>query len=229
MELSVQNREIFGKSVKKMREQGLIPAELYGRGLANLHLAVSSKDLNKVFKQAGENAVVSLIIDKERRPVLLHDLQVDPITNEILSIDFYQVRLDEKIKVRVPIEFVGTASAIKDKSGILVKAMQEIEVEALPSDLPQNIQIDLSGLNDIGQSLYVKDLKITGNFKLLINPKTVIVTITAPITEEQEAAVAQEVDVSAVKVETEEKKKEREAAKPAEAVPSAKPAVPEKK
>lgn len=214
MNLTAQNRTILGKSVKELRKQNLIPAELYGKGISNLHLTVSKKDLAKILKETGENAVINLTIDNESRPVLMHDFQTDPLTDEVMAIDFYQVRMDEKIKVKVPIEFIGVASAVKDKGGILVKSMQEIEVEALPAKIPQSLKADLGLLNDIGESLYVKNLPGSGDFRILIDPETVIASVVAKVTEEQEAALAQQIDVSAVKVETEEKKTEREKAKP---------------
>lgn len=218
MELTAQKREVFGRAVKPLRAKGFIPAELYGKGLENLHLAVPKKELAKVFKQAGENAIVTLLVDKEKRPVLIHDLQSDPVTDEVLSVDFYQVRLDEKIKIKVPIEFIGIASAVKDKGGILVKTVQEVEVEALPNDIPHSIPVNLESLIDIGKSIRLKDLLIKGDFKFLGDLETVLVTITAPLTEEKEAELAQAVDVSTVKVETEEKKTERDAKKAEEGV-----------
>jgi len=196
---------------------------------------VSKKELSKVFKQAGENGMVTLLVDQEKRPVLIHDLQLDPVTDEALSVDFYQVRLDEKIKIKVPVEFIGVASAVKDKSGILVKAVQEVEVEALPADIPHSIPVNLESLIDIGKSIRLKDLAIQGDFKFLIEPETVLATITAPVTEEKEAELAQAVDLSTVKVESEEKKADRDAKKAEEGVAKtpaaetpAKPAKPAK-
>lgn len=208
-ELTVKKREIFGKIVKKLRQQGLIPAELYGRGLENLHLTVSSKDLAKILKVVGENRVINLNINQQRRPVLIHNIQIDPISDEILNVDFYQICLDELIKVKVPVEFIGEAPAVKNKSGVLVRALQEIEIEALPNNIPQFIEVELNNLNKIGESLYVKDLKIKGDFKILIEPNTVIATVAVKVTEEEEATKAQEIDVSAIKTESEAKKKEK--------------------
>jgi len=216
MDLEVQKREKFGKAVRQIRRGGWIPAELYGRSLENLHLMVPAREVKKIFKQqAGESQIINLIFDNERRPVLIKDFQIDPISDEVLSLDFYQVRLDEKVRVRVPIEFVGVSTAVKDKGGILVKAMHDIEIEALPTNIPQTIKADLGILKEIGQSLYVKNLAIVGDFKLLVDSETVVATIAAPVSEEKEAATAQTIDVSSVKVETEEKKQEREAAKTA--------------
>lgn len=208
MELAVQTREKFGKTVKALRTQGFIPAELYGHGVENLHLTVSEKEFVKVFKEAGENTVIQLLIDSEKRPALVHDIQRDYVDDSVIHVDFYQVRMDEKLNVRVPIEFVGDAPAVKEKAGILNRSMTEIEVEALPSNLPHHFTVSLDGLTDLNQSIYVKDIEVPKDVGVLVDPETVVVTVTPPLKEEEVAPSP--VDVSQVKVETEEKKAERE-------------------
>ena len=211
MDLAVQKREILGRRVKELRRQGLVPAELYGRGVDNLHLAVPEKDFHKVFKQAGENQMVSILIDGETRPVLIYEINRDAVTDEILNVDFYQVRMDEKLQVKVPVEFVGESPAVK-AGNILVKAIQEIEVEALPGNIPHSFIVDISGLTEVGQDFKVKNLVIDKNVKILVESESVIATIQAPLTEEEEKALEEQAvpGVEAVKVETEEKKAERE-------------------
>ncbi|MBI3045999.1 MAG: 50S ribosomal protein L25 [Candidatus Harrisonbacteria bacterium] len=217
MELSVQKRGKLGRGVKALRNDGLVPAELYGRGLENLHLSVPLKEFRKVFKAAGENTVVQVLLEGKKHPVLIQDVSYDPVTDEMQSVDLYQVRMDEKLKVKVPMEFVGVAPAVKEKNGLLVKALQELEVEALPVDLPHHLTVDISKLADIGQSIYVKDLAVPAGVKVLVNPETVVVTATAKVTEEEELAMQQAATagVEGLKVETEEKKAEREAGKAA--------------
>jgi len=215
MELSVQKREKLGRGVKALRREGLVPAELYGRGLENFHLSVPLKEFRKVFKAAGENTVVQVLLDGKKHPVLIQDVSYDPVTDEMESVDLYQVRMDEKLKVKVPLEFVGVAPAVKEKNGLLVKALQELEVEALPTDLPHHFTVDISKLADIGQSIYVKNLVVPAGVKVLVSPETVVATATAKVTEEEELAMQQAAaaGVEGVKVETEEKKAEREATK----------------
>lgn len=226
MELAVQKREKFGKAVKNLRGQGLIPAELYGKGVENLHLAIPTKEFRKILKQAGESTMINVAVGNEKRPVMIYGVHTDPVTDEILSVDFYQVRLDEKIKIKVPLEFVGEVPAVKDKNGILVKAMQEVEVEALPANIPRSLVVDISKLADIGNSVYVRDLSVDPAVKLLVGPESVIATVTAQMTEEQEAKLAAEVKPEDIKVETEEKKAERDAAKAASAEAPAAGAAP---
>lgn len=217
MDIIVQKREKFGKATATLRRDGLIPAELYGHGIENLHLAVLAKDFKKVFKHAGESTLVNVVVDAKKRPAMIYDVQYDPVTDEVVSIDFYQVRLDEKLKIKVPIQFVGEAPAIKDHGGLLIKAMSEVEIEAFPQDIPRLIEVDIFGLKDVGQSLYVKDFVISDKIRVLVKPETVVATATAKMTEEQEKELeaAAGTGVEAVKVETEEKKAERTAEKQA--------------
>lgn len=212
MELQVQKREKFGKQLNNLRKNGLIPAELYGHGMANVHLSVSSKDFQKIFKEAGENTIINLLLDNEKRPVLIYDVQVDPLTDEVLNIDFNQIRLDQKIEVEVPLKFIGEAEGVK-AGGILVKAMHELPVESLPNNIPHSIDVNLAQLTEIGKSIYVKDLVVPGDVEVLVDSDTVVASVTEKMSEEKEAALSAEIDVSAVKAETEEKKAEREVEK----------------
>jgi large subunit ribosomal protein L25 len=208
MELAVHAREKFGKAVKLLRGQGLIPAELYGHGFPNAHLAVPAKDFRKAYKEAGESTIITLIVAGKKHPALIYNVQRDSVSDEVVHVDFYQVRMDEKIKTHVPLEFLGEAPAVKEHGGILNKSVAEIEVEALPGDLPHTLKIDLSKLTALNQSLYVKDIVVPKGVKFLIDPGTAVATVTEKMAEEVVAPVA--VDVAEVKVETEEKKAERD-------------------
>lgn len=211
MELIAQKREIFGKKVKALRKQGLISAELYGHGRENIHLSVPTKEFLKVFKEAGESTIIKLKVENEEEKVenefnvLIHDLQKNPLTDEISHIDFYQVRMGEKITISVPLEFIGEAPAVREKEGILVRAMQEVEVEALPADLPRSIEVNLDELSEIGMSIYVKDLRVAKGVEILVEPETVVATVTEPVKEEVEE---KPITVEEIKVEGEEKKEE---------------------
>lgn len=213
MELTAQKREAFGREAGALRSEGVLPAELYGHGSENMHLSVMIKEFSRVFKEAGENTVVEIVVDGKKHPALIYDVQFHPVTDEVLHADFYEVRMDEKIKANVPLSFIGDAPAVKEKAGVLVKAMHEVEVEALPGDLPHDIKVDLSALDDIGKSIHVGDLTALKGVELLVESETVVVTVTAQMTEEEEAALAGTTEVSEVKVETEEQKAEREAQK----------------
>jgi large subunit ribosomal protein L25 len=205
MELKATKRDILGGKTRNLRKQGLVPAELYGREAENLHLSVSEKDFRRVFAEAGESTIIDLEVDGEIYPVLVNDFQKDPISRNFISVDFYRVRMDEKISAPVDIEIVGEAPAVKEKGGMLVRAMEEAEVEALPANLPHKLIVDVSGLTEIGQSVFVKDIQTKGNFRILVSPETVIATV-SEIPEEEEAA---SVSVENVVVEGEEKRAEK--------------------
>ncbi len=216
MDLAVKTREKFGKNLKALRREGLIPAELYGRGFENAHLAIDGKEFKKVFGQSGESTIINLLIGKDSprsageagsRPALVHNIQKDFLTNEIIHIDFHQVRMDEKIRAHIPLEFKGEAPAVKEFGGILNKTISEIEVEALPGNLPRHFEVDVSGLKELDQSFYVSDLKVPKGVEILIEPETVIATVTPPAEEEKVEEIS--ADITAVKVESEEKAAER--------------------
>ena len=213
IQLAVQPREITGKKVDALRKEGFIPAELYGHGVQNVHLMVPAKEFNKVFTRAGSSTMITLDLGKEKRPAMIHDVLRDSVRDDILHIDFYQVRLDEKITARVPFEFVGEAPAVKEKNAIINKSLSELEVEAFPQDIPHTIIVDLSVLADIDQSIYVKDIVLPKGVTIDIEGETVVATATEPISEEELAAAAAPADVSEIKVESEEKKAERDAEK----------------
>jgi large subunit ribosomal protein L25 len=212
MDLTAKSRAVIGKKVRALRREGFLPAELYGHGQKNLHLTVAAKEFNKIFKEAGENTIVTLVVDeKDKRSVLVNDAQKNYLTGEIDHIDFHQVRMDEKLKASIPFEFEGVSPAAKEKGGVIAKVMSEIEIEALPSDLPHRITVDLSLLDELNKTIYVRDLHLPKGVTVLIDAETAIVSVTPPKVEEVvEAAPA---DVSTVKVESEEKKAERAAEK----------------
>lgn len=209
MELTAVKREKFGRAVKPLRKQGLIPAELYGHGIENMHLSVSDKDFRRIFKDAGETTLINLVVDGKKHPVMIHDVARHSITDDILNIDFHQVRMDEKIEIDVPLVFTGEAPAVKEKGGVLVKSVSELAVSALPSNVPHDIKVDLSKLAEVGASIHIKDIDIPKDVKVLADPQTVVATVIAKMTEEEEAKLAAEVDVAAVKTEMEEKTEEK--------------------
>ena len=211
MELTVQKREILGKRLKALRKQGFIPAEFYGREAENLHLSVLAKEFNKIFKEAGESAIIKLNMDGKKINALIHDVQKDSLTGAISHIDFYGIKMDEKIRVSIPLLFGGESLAVKE-GGVLIKAIHELEIEALPVDLSHHIEVDLGKLAVIGDSILVKDLNVGKGVKIMINAETVIATVVEQKVEEEVAPV---VNIEDVKVETEEKKEVREKEKEA--------------
>ena len=204
MDLLVQTREILGKKIKSLRKQGFIPAELYGHGLENQHLSVSAKEFGKIFKQAGESTLIKLKVkDGKEFNVLIHDIVKNALTDEISNIDFYSVKMDEKIKARVPLEFIGESPAVKEKGGVLIKSMHEIEVESLPADLPHHLTVDVSHLTEIGSSLSVINLEAPAKVKILVNPKPLLPALLSPVKEK----LAKKVRLALRKLKLKEKRK----------------------
>jgi len=208
MELQATVRKNLGSAhSKKLRAQKLVPAELYGHNIANTHLAINERDFGKVFKEAGESEIVNLVVESKKHPVLIHDVKTDPLKGEVVHVDFYEVRMDEEIVTHVPIELVNESPAIKEKKGNLNKSISEIEIEALPAKLPKVIEVDISSLNEVGDSIHVKDLSISKDVKIFLDPETVVVSI-VDLAKEEEVVPA--ISVEDVKVESELKKAERD-------------------
>ncbi|MBI5732337.1 50S ribosomal protein L25 [Candidatus Jorgensenbacteria bacterium] len=184
MELQVKTRTVLGKKVKHLRREGFIPGEVFGHGVPNKHVSVNAKDFNKLYRKAGEHTVIKLMADDGITvPVLISDVTEDTLNNRILSVDFHQIRMDEKIKTKIPIEFTGTAPAIK-KGLIIVKVMSEVEVESLPGKIPHSLVIDLSHLEELGQSILAKDLSVPPDVKMFLPIEMVIATVSQRAKEE---------------------------------------------
>lgn len=208
IELAAEKRNVLGKKVKNLRQEGFVPAELYGHEVENVHLTVSAKDLIKALKESGESSIINLNISGDKRPVLTYNIQRHPVKENIIAVDFYQVRLDEKVETTVPIELVGESPAVKEKDGVLLQVIRELNIEALPTDIPRSINVDISSLIEIDQTIYIKDLNIGKGVKILAELEAVVVTVQAKMTEDEAKAMEEKsADISEVKVESEEKKK----------------------
>lgn len=213
--LNATKRTETGNRVKKLRATSKIPATLYGRGLASLNLTLDYVPFEKIYHQSGESSLVDLNIERASpTKVLIQDVQYHPLTNRIIHVDLRQVKMDEKLKTDIKLNFIGESPAVKELGGIFVRSFATVPVECLPGDLVSEINVEISSLKEFGDVLHVKDILPPSGIKILAHDVDVIATVTPPRSEEELAAVAAPPveDVSAVKVETEEKKKEREAA-----------------
>jgi len=210
-EIKAETREITGKKVNSLRQKGIIPAVLYGHEKKPVNLSVAAKDFLAVFKKAGETSLVELIVDGKKRNVLVHDLARNPLTEEVIHVDFFEVRMDEKIKTKVPLVFVGESMAIKSDGGVLVRALQEVEIEALPKDLPKEIIIDISPLKTFENKLLVKDIAVAGSIKILAGLDDVVALVAPPRSDKEMEDLEGKAEVAApeeIKVAGEEKKGE---------------------
>lgn len=190
--LSAQKRTVLGRKVKSLRKEGLIPAHIFGHKVKTEHIQVKANDFKKVFEKAGETGIINLSVDSEKHPVLVRSTQVHPLTDALLHVDFYQVNLSEKVKVNVPLEITGESPAVEKKVGLLLTPVSEVEVEALPADLPENIEVDISKLENIGDEIRVKDLKVDrSKIEVLADEELVVVAIGELVTKEMEALEAE--------------------------------------
>lgn len=186
--LNVYKRKIFGRKTKALRSQGTLPANIYGKNIKSLAIQVSEKDFTKILKETGETSIINLSVEKEskKRPVLVTNLQKDPVTDFPIHVDFHQVDLKQKVTVQIPVEIKGVSPAVKEKGGVLITLLDEIKVEALPNDLPNNFTVDISTLNDFGHSITVKDLKVEKKkITLLVEEAEAIVVVQEPKKEEE--------------------------------------------
>lgn len=184
--LSVQTRKELKKSVKKIREQGQIPAVLYGHNVKPRNLAVAYTPFQKIYQQAGESTLIDVTVDKEKPvKVLIQEVQYDPVKSRIIHVDFHQVRMDEKITAAIPIKFVDEAPAVKELGGTLVTNLHEIKVKCLPNDLIHEIEVDISSLKTFDDLIHVKELKIPGTIEILENSDEVVASVTPPRSEEE--------------------------------------------
>ena len=216
LKLEAKKREIKGKKVKTLRLEGQIPAVVYGHGVESKDLTVGYRGCEKVFNKAGESSLIDLDVEGGSPvKVLVHEVQYDPLKGTINHVDFRQVNMKEKLEAEVILKFVGEAPAVKAQGAILVRNMDTITVRCLPGDLVHEIEVDLSKLANIDDRIAVSSLAIPPGVELMADPSDLIIVANAPISEEELASLEAkpEADISAVKVVTEEKKAERDAAK----------------
>ncbi|SRR5579884_340730 len=189
--LDARPRTLLGKRVKRLRREGRIPATVYGHDVEPQSIDVDARSFRRVHSQAGDNQLVDLVLDGQRpRPVLIHTTQVDPRRHTAMHVEFYQANLREKLTARIPIHFVGESPAVRH--GLMVlHILDGVDVECLPTDLPPHIEVDVSGLEEVGSAIHVRDLQLDRELcSVKIDPDETVVLIAAPqvVREEEEAA-----------------------------------------
>src|SRR5581483_5239441 len=196
MELAVEKRDTT-KSPKTLRREGVLPAVVYGRKTEATPIAVNRKVFEKLFRQAGESTVITLTGLPEKKQALIHDVAVDAVTGEPIHADFYAIEKGQTVTVSVPFEFEGTPPAVKDLGGILTKVMHELEMEVDPTELPQHIVVDVSGLATLDDQIKIKDLKLPASAKISVDSDEVVAMISVA---EEEPVEAAPVDLSAIEI-----------------------------
>ena len=222
LQLKAAIRDLKTTKPEKLRRIGKLPAVLYGHKVQNVSLTVDAREFDKILKKAGESTIVELQTeDGKTHPVLIHDVQHHYLTTAPTHVDFYEVSLTEKLKAAVALEFIGEAPAVKTLGGVLVKVLNEVEVECLPADLPHSITVDLSVLKTLQNTIHIKDLPATAKVKIITPAEELIVKVQPPRDVEAELAAPVVEDVSKVEGAAEDK--------PAAAATDAKPGKTEAK
>lgn len=189
--LKAEERKITGRKIEGLRKAGILPGNIYGKKVKSTSVQVNLKDFEKVYKEAGETGIVELDLGKEKRPVLIHNIQKQPVTDSPIHVDFYQVNLNEKVTASVPVELTGEAPAEKLSVGTAVQYVNEIEVEALPGDLPDKFVVDISDLSEVDQAIHIKDIKYDkAKIEVKSDVEQIVVKVEPPQKEEVIAPVA---------------------------------------
>ncbi len=189
--LTAESRKITGKQVKKLRREGILPANVYGKDIKSQSLQLPQGEFDKVYKEAGETGVVDLSVGKDTIPVLIHNLHKD-FRNRVLHADFFKVNLKEKVKTMVPIEIIGEPNAVTEKIGLLEKITSEVEVEALPTELPEKIEVNVENLANIDDQIIVEQLTKPEGVEILTDANLVVVKIGELISKEAQEQAAEE-------------------------------------
>jgi large subunit ribosomal protein L25 len=195
VELQVSKREILGKKVRFLRRQGITPLHLFGHDIESLALQCDTDALQRMLAQSGHAALVALKLgnEKRRRTVVVREIQRGPRRGELLHVDFYQVRMAEKIKVEVPVVLVGEAPASRARGNTLLQELNTLTVECLPSEIPASVELDLSALTDPEQVIRAKDVEVGEEIAVLNDPELVVVRIISrPEEKIEEEVIAKE-------------------------------------
>jgi large subunit ribosomal protein L25 len=213
-ELVVEVREVLGKRVARLRREGILPANIYGHGLESVSVQVNGEEFEHLMRTSTANEVIDVKVAGERaaRPVVMHRVQRNPLTSGALHVDFYQVSLREKMRAAVPLMVTGQSEAVETYNGVLVHALDELSIEALPLDIPTHIEVDISVLAELESSVHVRDLVVPGNVTVLNEPDAVVVKVEAPriaLELEEEAAAAAEEAAEAAEAVAEEAGEEK--------------------
>lgn len=184
--LKVEERKTKGRKVKRLRKEGILPGVIFGKDVKSENIKFNEKEFDKIFNKAGETSIVELSLGKGSKPTLIKNIQKDPVTGKFLHVDFYQVDLKKRVTAEIPIEIVGESPAEKQGLGTVVQYLDEIEVEALPTDLLEKFEIDASKLEEVDQAVHIKDLKVDkSKIEIKEDDETILVKVEPPQKEEE--------------------------------------------
>jgi len=213
--IKANRRDVTGKQVRALRRTGVLPAILYGYNMEPVSIALDTHDASLILNRTTASTLITIDLDGKEFPTLVREKQRNPIKNVFVHIDFQAVSLTEKIRAKVAVQLTGLSPAVKDFDAVLVTGFNELEVEGFPQDLPERIQVDISGILKIGDGLYVRDLIVSDKAKILDDGNEMLVLATAPkaeVVEEVAPEVAAAVTEGAEPEVLEKGKKEEESA-----------------
>ena len=193
--IQANHREVIGKKVKELRRDGLLPAVVYGHNIEPISITLDMREASRTLDTISPSALVVLDIDGDKHYTLVRDKQRNPVRRSIIHVDFQAVSLEETVRADVNITLIGEAPAIETYLGIIVPSLEQLSIESLPSNLPDRIDVDISGLVEIGDSILVRDLVIPEGVEVLNDLEDVVVVIIAPVVEEEEVEEEEEIEV----------------------------------
>lgn len=208
--IQADKRAVVGKQVRALRREGKLPAVIYGYGIDPISIVLDARSASRILAKASSSTLVTIELGGKQYPTLVREKQLDFIRNSLIHVDFMAVSMTEKITASVGVHLEGTAPAVKEFNAILVTGLTELEVECLPSDLPERFVVDVSGIAEIGDGVYVKDVPAPSNVEILDDPEEVIVVATAMAAEEVEEEEVVEVEEGEEPEVIEKGKKEEE-------------------
>lgn len=175
----VQARTATGKNVRRLRRGGIVPGNVFGPEVESLAVQMDQIGFTRLFNAAGETELINLQIEGEQTPrtVLIDTVQLEPVTHAPMHVDFFQVNLKETVEVQVPIEFINEAPVVKEKGGILVTLLDELTIKALPTQIPKQIELDISVLGEIGDTITVGDIILPEGSEVLDDPTGLVVKV----------------------------------------------------
>lgn len=187
--LKAEKRDVIGKQVKAMRRAGQLPAVIYGRRTEPINISLDAHNASLVLGKLTSSSLVTIQLDGTEYPALVREKQRDYIKNRLLHVDFLAVSLNESIRATVSLNFVGVSPAVKDFNAVLVENLESLEIECLPTDLPERVDVDISTLGRPGDSIRVRDVKVSDKVHILNDPDTTVAVATFAKVEEEAAAV----------------------------------------
>lgn len=206
--LKAEDRNLFGKALKGPKAAGQLPVVIYGPKEAPQNFFVETKEFKKVFRDAGESSIVTLATPAGEKDTLIKEVAMHPVSGEPVHVDFYVIEKGKKVEVAVPLVFVGEAPAVKNLNGTLVKVLHELEIEAMPKDLPHEIEVDISSLVDFDSRILVKDLNIPKGVEVKVDSEETVAL--AGQAGEEVLETTEPVDLSAIELTEKKGKKDEE-------------------